>query len=174
MGSFLMNFQGPLLSYIILLYIVVNKARALSPDGQALVSFRTTILSSDGVLLQWRPEDPDPCGWKGVKCDPKSKRVTSLSLPNHKLSGSISSDVGKLEHLRFLALHDNSFYGTVPSALGNCTELKSLSLPNHKLSGSISSDVGKLEHLRFLALHDNSFYGTVPSALGNCTELKSL
>lgn len=46
--------------------------------GQALVSFRTNIVNSDGVLLQWRPEDPDPCRWKGVTCDPKSKRVTSL------------------------------------------------------------------------------------------------
>lgn len=46
--------------------------------GQALNNFRTAIVSSDDVLRQWRPEDPDPCRWKGVKCDPKSKRVTSL------------------------------------------------------------------------------------------------
>lgn len=46
--------------------------------GQALNSFRTAIVSSDDVLHQWRPEDPDPCRWKGVTCDPKSKRVTSL------------------------------------------------------------------------------------------------
>ncbi|KAK6158619.1 hypothetical protein DH2020_005933 [Rehmannia glutinosa] len=69
---------------------------------QALVSFRTTIVSSDGILLQWRPEDEDPCGWKGVKCDFKSKRVTALSLPNHKLSGPISPEIGKLESLQFL------------------------------------------------------------------------
>lgn len=46
--------------------------------GEALLSFRTAILSSDGILLQWRPEDPDPCGWKGVTCDMKTKRVTYL------------------------------------------------------------------------------------------------
>lgn len=46
--------------------------------GDALISFRTAIISSDGVLLQWRPEDPDPCGWKGVQCDPKTNRVIAL------------------------------------------------------------------------------------------------
>lgn len=46
--------------------------------GQALVNFRISVLGSDGVLKQWRPEDSDPCGWKGVLCDPKSKRVISL------------------------------------------------------------------------------------------------
>lgn len=49
-----------------------------SVAGQALVNFRTAILNSDGAIRQWRPEDPDPCGWKGVTCDPKSKRVISL------------------------------------------------------------------------------------------------
>lgn len=46
--------------------------------GQALVNFRTAIISSDGILLQWRPEDEDPCMWRGVRCDLKSKRVTAL------------------------------------------------------------------------------------------------
>lgn len=53
-----------------------------SVAGQALVNFRTAILNSDGAIRQWRPEDPDPCGWKGVTCDPKSKRVISLWVVN--------------------------------------------------------------------------------------------
>ncbi|GMQ02549.1 hypothetical protein CsSME_00048718 [Camellia sinensis var. sinensis] len=126
MGIFSMNCQMPLLLYIVLLSVLMNNTRALSPDGVVLINFRTAIVSSDGVLLQWRPEDPDPCGWKGIKCDPKTKRVISLSLPYHKLSGSISPDIGKLEHLQFLALHDNNFYGTIPPELGNCTELRAL------------------------------------------------
>lgn len=46
--------------------------------GQALVSFRTAVTSPDGILQQWRPEDENPCRWKGVRCDLKSKRVTAL------------------------------------------------------------------------------------------------
>ncbi|OMO93734.1 hypothetical protein COLO4_16711 [Corchorus olitorius] len=95
--------------------------------GEALLSFRIAIISSDGVLSQWRPEDPDPCKWKGVTCDSKTKRVTTLSLTNHKLSGPISPDLGKLDRLRLLMLHNNNFYGAIPSELGNCTELQGLS-----------------------------------------------
>lgn len=46
--------------------------------GETLLSFKTGIVSSDGVLLQWRQEDPDPCGWKGVTCDNQTKRVIHL------------------------------------------------------------------------------------------------
>ncbi|MBA0680361.1 hypothetical protein Goari_012066, partial [Gossypium aridum] len=124
MGIRLMKYQWPWLLLILFSFILANRIRAISPDGEALLSFRIAIISSDGVLSQWRPEDPDPCKWKGVNCDTKTKRVTTLSLTNHKLSGPISPDLGKLEHLRLLMLHNNNFYGAIPSELGNCTELQ--------------------------------------------------
>lgn len=46
--------------------------------GEALLSFRSAVITSDNVLLQWRPEDPDPCKWKGVTCDSVSKNVIYL------------------------------------------------------------------------------------------------
>jgi len=46
--------------------------------GEALMGFRVSVLSSDGILQQWRPEDVDPCGWKGVTCNVKSRRVIHL------------------------------------------------------------------------------------------------
>ncbi|CAN7017570.1 unnamed protein product [Brassica oleracea var. botrytis] len=55
---------------------IVNDA--LSPDGEALVSFRSGVSKSDGVISQWRPEDPDPCKWKGVTCDSQTKRVIAF------------------------------------------------------------------------------------------------
>jgi hypothetical protein len=149
----------------------MNKAKALSPDGDALVNFRTSILSSDGIIQQWRPEDPDPCAWKGVECDPKSKRVISLSLSNHKLSGPISSDIGKLDRLQFLALHDNNFYGAIPPALGNCTALLSLFLQGNYLSESVPSELGNLLELERLDISSNSLSGSIPSSLGNLDKL---
>uniref|UniRef100_A0A2P2LXX3 Uncharacterized protein MANES_17G005600 n=1 Tax=Rhizophora mucronata TaxID=61149 RepID=A0A2P2LXX3_RHIMU len=94
--------QGPWLYCILLLYLLVNKSGAISSDGEALLSFRNSIVTSDGILPLWRPEDPDPCNWRGVECDPKTKRVIFLSLKNHKLSGAISPDLGKLDRLRIL------------------------------------------------------------------------
>lgn len=46
--------------------------------GEALLNFRNAIVSSDGILPLWRPEDPDPCNWRGVTCDQKTKRVIYL------------------------------------------------------------------------------------------------
>ncbi|XP_047966850.1 LRR receptor-like serine/threonine-protein kinase FEI 1 [Salvia hispanica] len=171
MEIFTLNFQQCIL--IILLYSLAEITGALSPDGQALVNFRTAIVSSDGVLQQWRPEDEDPCRWKGVNCDFKSKRVTALSLPNHRLSGPISSDLGKLESLQFLALHDNNLYGAIPPELGNCTQLQSVFLQGNYLSGFIPGELETLSQLQNLDLSSNSLSGSIPASLGKLGKLSS-
>ncbi|KAK7252563.1 hypothetical protein RIF29_36606 [Crotalaria pallida] len=173
MGICLMKWQWPWLLYVLLLHIVFNKSKAITPDGEVLISFRSTVVSSDGVLLQWRPEDPDPCKWKGVKCDPKTKRVTHLSLPHHKLSGFLSPDLGKLEHLRVLALHDNTLYGKIPSELGNCTELQGIFLQGNYLSGTIPTEIGNLSQLQNLDISSNSLSGIIPASLGKLYNLKN-
>ncbi|XP_016201267.1 LRR receptor-like serine/threonine-protein kinase FEI 1 isoform X2 [Arachis ipaensis] len=167
MGICLMKRQWPWLLCVLLLHITMKKYEAISPDGEVLNNFRLSVASSDGVLLQWRPEDPDPCKWNGVKCDPKTKRVTHLILSRHKLSGSISPDLGKLEHLRVLALHSNNFYGTIPSELGNCTELQGIFLQGNYLSGVIPSEIGNLSQLQNLDISSNSLSGNIPASLGS-------
>ncbi|KAG6391380.1 hypothetical protein SASPL_149134 [Salvia splendens] len=171
MEIFSPSFQQCIL--IILLYSLAEITGALSPDGQALVNFRTAIVSSDGVLQQWRPEDEDPCRWKGVKCDFKSKRVTALSLPNHRLSGPISPDLGKLESLQFLTLHDNNLYGAIPPELGNCTQLQSVFLQGNYLSGFIPGELETLSQLQNLDLSSNSLSGSIPASLGKLGKLSS-
>ncbi|KAL8154490.1 hypothetical protein AgCh_000012 [Apium graveolens] len=161
-----------LLFILLIVFIRLDIIPALSPDGQALVSFRTNIVNSDGVLLQWRPEDPDPCRWKGVTCDPKSKRVTSLSLSNHRLSGSISSDIGKLENLQFLALYDNNLYGNIPPELGSCTKLQSLYLQGNYLSGVVPNELGNLTELLNLDISSNSLGGNLPPSLEKLNRLQ--
>ncbi|KAJ6703820.1 LRR RECEPTOR-LIKE SERINE/THREONINE-PROTEIN KINASE FEI 1 [Salix viminalis] len=166
-----MRFQRPWLLYILHLYILVNKNGALSPDGEALLRFRNAIISSDGILPLWRPEDTDPCNWRGVTCDLKTKRVIYLSLKNHKLSGPISPDLGKLEHLRVLALYNNNFYGTIPSELGNCTELQGIFLQSNYISGPIPGELGNLTVLQNLDISSNSLSGSIPSSLGKLNKL---
>ncbi|CAL5188361.1 unnamed protein product [Lathyrus oleraceus] len=174
MGICLIKGQWLWLLYVLLIHIVIviNNIEAISPDGEALVSFRTTIISSDGILLQWRPEDPDPCKWKGVKCDPKTKRVTHLILSHHKLSGSLSPDLGKLDHLKVLALHNNNLYGIIPPELGNCTELQGIFLQGNYLSGVIPSEIGNLSQLQNLDISSNSLGGNIPVSIGKLYNLK--
>ncbi|KAD4982316.1 hypothetical protein E3N88_18987 [Mikania micrantha] len=173
MGIFLTTFQGPLLVYSLLLCCLVSKLHGLTSDGEALVNFRTNIISSDGLLRQWRPEDPDPCGWKGVTCDFKTKRVVYLNLSNHKLSGPVSPDIGKLDRLRFLDLHYNNFYGAIPPELGNCTELQGLFLQNNYFSGFIPTEIGNLSKLQTLDVSSNSLSGSIPTSLVYLTNLSN-
>ncbi|XP_062146127.1 LRR receptor-like serine/threonine-protein kinase FEI 1 [Alnus glutinosa] len=171
MGICLMEWQRLWLLCILPIYILMSKSRAISPDGEALLSFRTAVVSSDGFLGQWRPEDPDPCFWKGVTCDSKTKRVIYLRVPYHKLSGSLSPDLGKLEHLKILALHNNNFYGAIPSELGNCTRLQGVYLQGNYLSGSIPGELGILLELENLDISSNSLSGYIPRSLGKLDKL---
>ncbi|KAL5550798.1 hypothetical protein UlMin_000974 [Ulmus minor] len=173
MGICLLKWQG-LWLYSLLVYIAMHRCRALSPDGEVLLSFRTAIVSSDGTLLHWRPEDPDPCNWRGVTCDQKTKRVIYLSLSGHRLSGSLSPDLGKLDQLKVLSLYNNNFYDTIPSELGNCTSLQGIYLQGNYLSGFIPNELGKLQELKNLDISSNSLSGNIPPSLGKLDKLISL
>ncbi|XP_074270347.1 LRR receptor-like serine/threonine-protein kinase FEI 1 [Silene latifolia] len=157
--------------FALVVCILFNGSGALSPDGEALVSLRTSVLSSDGILLKWRPEDQDPCRWKGVTCDPKSRRVIQLDLSHHKLSGQIPPDIGKLDRLQLLALNDNGFYGKIPSELGNCTQLQALSLQRNFLSYQIPNELGSLTGLQYLDISSNTLSGSIPPSLGQLNKL---
>ncbi|KAK9095678.1 hypothetical protein Scep_027147 [Stephania cephalantha] len=172
MSGRLLKCLKPVILSILLFHFLIIKSSAISLDGEALLSFKTAIVSSDGVFEQWRQEDPDPCRWKGVKCDPNN-RVIYLSLPRHRLSGSISPDIGMLNHLKFLALHNNNFYGTIPSSLSNCSELQSLFLQGNYLSGLIPAELGNISELENLDISSNSFSGSIPSSLGGLTKLSA-
>ncbi|KAL4570281.1 hypothetical protein LXL04_025933 [Taraxacum kok-saghyz] len=174
MAILLKYFQWSLTSYILLLCCLVDICQGLTPDGEALVNFRTSIISSDEVLGEWRPEDPDPCGWKGVTCDPKTMRVVSLNVSNHKLKGLISPYIGKLDNLKFLDLHYNNFYGEIPPELGNCTGLQGLFLQNNYLSGYIPTGLGNLSNLQTLDISSNSLDGRIPTSIGNLRNLLNL
>ncbi|XP_059441562.1 LRR receptor-like serine/threonine-protein kinase FEI 1 [Corylus avellana] len=171
MGICLMEWQRLWLLCILPIYMLTSKSRAISPDGEALLSFRTAVVGSDGFLDQWRPEDPDPCKWRGVTCDSKTKRVIYLRIPYHKLSGSLSPDLGKIEHLKILALHNNNFYGAIPSELGNCTDLQGIYLQGNYLSGSIPGELGNLSELENLDISSNSLSGYIPRSLGKLDKL---
>ncbi|XP_034215198.1 LRR receptor-like serine/threonine-protein kinase FEI 2 isoform X3 [Prunus dulcis] len=140
MGIFLVKWSGPWLLYILLLYIITNECRAISRDGEALLSFRTAVVSSDGFLIQWRPEDPDPCNWKGVKCDKKTKRVIYLYLQGNYLSGLIPNELGKLLDLKYLDISSNSLSGNIPVSLGKLDKLVTFNVSNNFLVGPIPSD----------------------------------
>ncbi|CAN6289929.1 unnamed protein product [Urochloa humidicola] len=172
MGSFLRK-QPSYLFILIILHLVAHEARTLSSDGEALLAFKKAVTNSDGVFLNWREQDADPCNWKGVGCDNHSKRVINLNLAYHRLVGPIPSEIGRLNQLQTLLLQGNSLYGSLPPELGNCTKLQQLYLQGNYLSGNIPSEYGDLVELEALDLSSNTLSGSIPHSLDKLSKLTS-
>ena len=71
-------------------------------------------------------------------------------------------------------LSDRDLTGTIPSALGNCTEVTKLILYNNLLTGTIPNVLSALTNLSTLIVHDNSLTGTIPLELSHLAGLRNL
>ncbi|XVE93430.1 hypothetical protein REPUB_Repub01dG0191800 [Reevesia pubescens] len=166
-------------TFLILQLLLLVPSLALNTDGVLLLSFKYSILSDPlSVLQSWNYDDEIPCAWNGVTCTeigipgtPDMFRVTSLVLPNSHLLGSISDDLGHIQHLRHLDLSSNLFNGTLPSSIFNSTELQVLSLFGNVISGQLPESIGGMVSLQLLNLSDNALAGKVPE---NLTALQNL
>ncbi|KAL5561296.1 hypothetical protein UlMin_031043 [Ulmus minor] len=172
-----LHFLWRVVSFFLLLLLL--PAFALNKDGVFLLSFKYSILSDPlSVLESWNYNDQTPCSWNGVTCaeiGPPGMadmfRVTSLVLPNSQLLGSISPDLGKIEHLRHLDLSNNFFNGSLPSSIFNASELQVLSLSNNVISGQLPESIGNLKTLQLLNISDNAFAGKMPENISSLQNL---
>ncbi len=143
-----------------------------SPDYEILKDFYRST-NGGSWLTQWDTTDCSVDDWYGVSTDGDG-RVISLFLHNNQLSGSIPSSLGNLTNLQYLYLYQNQLSGSIPSSLGNLTNLQYLYLYQNQLSGSIPSSLGNLTNLFDLHLANNQLSGSISSSLGNLTNLKYL
>ena len=118
--------------------------------------------------------------WYGVDTD-ASGRVVRLDLSGeweswvpHGLSGSIPSVLGNLSNLTLLDLSLNELTGPIPPELGSLAPLEWLDLSNNYLTGRIPSELGNLADLELLGLADNELTGPIPPELGSLAHLEWL
>lgn len=89
--------------------------------------------------------------------------VTHVDLNNNKLCGplrKVDGAIANLTKLTTLSLYDNRLTGTIPTHLCLLEHLKFLRLGNNALSGRIPNDIGNLTNLKWLRLNSNKLTGT--------------
>ncbi len=113
--------------------------------------------------------------WSGVSVI--NGRVISINFDipgGNNLIGSIPSALGDLSNLTELDLEANELSGNIPASLGNLSNLTELDLAYNQLSGSIPAQLGSLSKLQELYLYYNELSGSIPATLGNLSNLQEL
>ncbi|KAM7265503.1 hypothetical protein ACFE04_003186 [Oxalis oulophora] len=165
---------------ILILLIFLHQSTSLNIDGILLLSFKYSIINDPlNVLQSWRYEDVTPCSWQGVTCNNNNNtsnvpRVTSLSLPNSNLLGSIPADLPTIEFLQTLNLSNNSLNGSLPFSIFDARFLRFLDLSNNVITGELPVNVGRLGNLLSLNLSDNALGGKLPGNLAKLINLEEV
>ncbi|CAN0897697.1 Probable LRR receptor-like serine/threonine-protein kinase At3g47570 [Linum grandiflorum] len=143
-------------------------------DRFALLQFKSMISADpSGAMSSWN-DSTHFCKWYGVSCSKKHHgRVTILSLPSRRLSGSISPHVGNLSFLKVLSLYNNSFIGEISSEIGRLGRLQRLGLSNNSLSGKIPSNISECSALTLFRVGGNKLVGALPWQFGQLTKLEN-
>ncbi len=118
------------------------------------------------------PEASVVNGWRGVTV--ASNRVIRLTLNSNQLTGSIPTELGNLSNLDDLLLSFNQLTGSIPTELENLSNLIRLLLHSNQLTGSIPTGLGNLSNLEDLWLYSNQLTGSIPTELGNLSNLEDL
>ncbi|CAG7911382.1 hypothetical protein BRARA_J02134 [Brassica rapa] len=160
----------------------------LPSERAALLEFRSKLNEPYiGVFKTWKGQD---CcnGWYGVSCDPKSRRVSGITLRGVSeepifqrakrkgfMTGTISPALCKLTHLSGVTITDwEGISGVIPSCITNLLAMRHLDLAGNKISGVIPANIGKLTKLRVLNLADNKISGVIPPSITRLTSLSHL
>ncbi|XP_059594498.1 probable LRR receptor-like serine/threonine-protein kinase At5g10290 isoform X8 [Vitis vinifera] len=70
-------------------------------QGDALYALKNSLNASSKQLMDWHPNEVDPCSWSNVVCD-SSNNVISVTLSFMQLSGTLSPKIGILNTLSTL------------------------------------------------------------------------
>ncbi|KAI3762666.1 hypothetical protein L1987_53106 [Smallanthus sonchifolius] len=171
---------------------------SLASDKQVLLNLKSFLEQKNrvnqGIYIKWDPEDPTPCTWPGISCNP-GNRVTGISLPDNDIAGNLFNNFSALTELTHLDLSRNTIDGNITVDLGRCRNLKVLNLSHNIIGGDLNfTRLSSLEvvdlsinrlsgevnmsfpmvcnNLTVLNLSSNNFTGEITSRIGQCPNLE--
>ena len=125
------------------------------------------------LAMNWTSDVP-LAEWHGVATDAEG-RVVELLLERNGLTGTIPSELFRLERLRSLSLARNQLTGSIPPEVGRLAGLEVLEVSYNRLAGSIPPEIGRLARLRVLGARGNNFsHGPLPRAMTHLDNLETL
>ncbi|XP_021838190.2 probable LRR receptor-like serine/threonine-protein kinase IRK [Spinacia oleracea] len=172
-----------LISVLILLVLglfpICESSSSLSPslndDVLGLIVFKADIRDPTGKLASWNEDDDSPCNWDGIKCNPRSNRVSELNLDGFSLSGRLGRGLLQLQALRKLSLSKNNITGSLSPAFVRLSNLRILDLSENSFSGVLPPDFFRqCGPLRNVNLANNNFSGQIPDSLSSCVGISVL
>eukprot|EP00249_Psilotum_nudum_P025431 c29887_g1_i1 orf=225-911(+) len=113
-------------------------------------------------------QDCRMCGSESRFIPGSANRISTLVCPGNDADLKFPYDF-KRNHCSHCKLA-----GSLPSAIGNLSQLRTLSLPFHGFRGEIPKEIGTLEFLEVVNLAGNSFAGALPSEFGQLSRLRVL
>ncbi len=164
---------------VLLLFITVffiKPGRSLGqvnvPDSLALVDLYNSTSGSTNWTITWNLINPVNT-WYGITLSADQTRVIGIHFVNNNIGGVLPSSISNLSQLKSLYLAKGGIL-TIPSILGQLSNLDTLDLSFNDLSGIIPSSLGQLSNLVDLNLTANQLTGTIPESLGQLGNLQSL
>ena len=153
-------------------------------DASKISAFDCCACNTNSSVLPWTPTFntwPRKATKLIIRSEhqlPKSfdlwPHLTTLTVSDHQLGGSLPYGLGNLSKLELLKVSNTDLHGSLPQELGNLSLLKNMHLDGNKLSSSLPPELGQLSRLRILSLKGNELIGKLPSALGKLSQLPTL
>ena len=80
---------------------------------------------------------------------------------NLNLGGTLSTYIGHLTDLEYLAMYHGQLNGTIPTELGLLTNIWMFDFASNSLTGTIPTELGLMvDRLHYMYIHENLFHGS--------------
>lgn len=102
------------------------------------------------------------------------KDIVNFRASMNNFVGSLPSEIGQWTNLQNLWFADNEVTGTVPSEIGNCVNMDAFLIYSNQITGTLPTELGEMNSLTWIDMEDNQIVGTIPEELYGNLELEQV